>query len=397
MNLSLTPEQQRVTDLAARLARDAFAPRAARFDAAAALPLENLADLRAAGLLALAVGEDLGGLGSGIEGRDPLLYLLALEQIAEVCLSTSHCLQVHCHAAHFIDRLGTASQRRDLLGDVVRRGALMTTLSSEPGRTARGSRNESLARASSAGWTLSGVKNYATLASGSVYLLVLADAATDGESSERLPIPVVAGERVALVVNTASAGMSFVDRAWNPPGMRAAVSPTVRFDQCQLAWEQTIGASNAHLAGNWSVKADLGFAAQYVGAAQGLLDSVLQAVNRRATASDPHVQRHVGRLHFAVDGARALYQKAAWLWTGEDKRAAALASIGAKHQAIEAANHVLDIATRIVGPTAFTSGSTLERQYRDLRFLTMREHLDAAATTVGKALLDDPEHTHANR
>ncbi|WP_213765522.1 acyl-CoA dehydrogenase family protein [Caballeronia sp. dw_19] len=388
MNLSLTNEQQQLSDLAGTLAREAFASRAASLDTDAALPVENLADLRSAGLLTLVIGKDLGGHGSGIESDDPLLYLLALEQIAQVCLPTSHCLQVHCHAAHFMDRLGTSAQRRDILGDVVSHGALMTTLSSEPGRTARGSRNESVAQVTDTGWTLTGVKNYATLAGASTWLLVLADAGVTDLTSTRSPVAVTDGERIALVVKADAPGVSFVEQSWNAPGMRSAVSPTVRFDQCQIAWNQMIGKPNAHLDSNWSVKADLGFAAQYVGAAQGLLDSVLLAVNRRSTATDPHAQRHVGRLHFAIDGARALYRKAAWLWTLDDKHAAGLASIGAKHQAIEAANQVLDIAARVVGPTAFSRGSTLERQFRDLRFLTMREHPDQAATTVGKALLE---------
>ncbi|HEM7842897.1 TPA: acyl-CoA dehydrogenase [Burkholderia multivorans] len=387
MNASLTSDQQKISNLAGALAREAFAPRAAALDAAAALPLENLADLQAAGLLTLTIGKDLGGHGSGIGGEDPLLYLLVLEQISRVCLPTSHCLQVHCHAAHFIDQLGTNAQRHDILGDIITHGALMTTLSSEPGRTARGSRNESVAQPTDTGWTLSGVKNYATLAGASTWLLVLADARVTGTGTYS-PVAIADGERLALVTKADAPGVSFVDQSWNAPGMRPAVSPTVRFDQCQIGWNRVIGESNAHLSGNWSVKADLGFAAQYVGAAQGLLDSAIQAVRHRSTTTDQHVQRHVGRLHFAVDSARALYREAARLWTLDDKQEAGLASIGAKHLAIETANQVLDITARIVGPTAFSSGTTLERQFRDLRFLTMREHPDQAATTVGKTLLE---------
>lgn len=391
MNLSLTPLQQKLSGLARSLAREAFAERAAGYDERAVLPEENLHDLRAVGLLNLVVGKDLGGHGSGIGSADPLLYLLVLEEIAAVCLSTSHCLQVHCHAVQFIDRLGTATQRRHFLLDVVEHGSLMTTLSSEPGRTARGSRNESLARLAPTGWSLSGVKNYSTLAGACKWLLVLTDAHVENDIAALAPVPVSNGERIASLVRVDAPGVSFVDQPWNAPGMRAAVSPTVRFEAADVPWSQIIGRPNAHLADNWSVKADLGFAAQYVGAAQGLLDSVTNAVRRRSTASDPHVQRHVGRLHFTIQGVRAQYRHAAWLWTQSDEAAAGLASIGAKHQAVEAANQVLDIAARIVGPTAFLQGSALERQYRDLRFLTMREHPDPAATAAGKKLLEGYE------
>jgi alkylation response protein AidB-like acyl-CoA dehydrogenase len=392
MNFSLSAEQARVQTLSRELARDAFAGRSARYDLQAQVPADNLADLRSHGLLGLVIGRDIGGAGGGIQGDDPLAYLLALEQIAQVCLATSHCLQVHCHAAHYIDQTGTQGQRESILGDVIVNGALMTTLGSEPGRTARGARNQTTARPVSGGWQLNGVKNYATLASASKYLLVLADCETDGLPSVVGPTGEVylQNERVALAVDVQSPGVSFVEGSWDPLGMRAAVSPTVKFEHCTVSWAYTIGASNTHFAGHWSVKADLGFAAQYVGAAEGILQSAYAAINRRGTADDAHVQRHVGRLRFAIDGARGLLYRAAWLWTQGDEGAAAQASLGAKHQAIDVAQQLLDVAVQIVGPSHFGAASDLARQYRDLRFLTMREHLDRTAAQVGKELLQAP-------
>ena len=376
----LSPDHRRLDNLARTLSHERFAPRAAQYDQTATLPADNLQDLREAGLLGLVIGKDLGGLGSGIGGEDPLAYLLVLERLAEKDLSTSHCLQVHCHAAHFIDRLGTASQRHTILGDVIENGALTTTLSSEPGRTARGTRNASRAELLDDGWRINGLKNYSTLASASTWLLTLVDA-------HIAPHPAVAeGDRVAFAIRRDAVGVSFDSAPWDPFGMRGALSPTVRFDDTRVSWERLIGQPNAHLSGGWSVRADLGFAAQYVGASQGLFDEVVAAVNRRSTHSNPHAQSHVGALHIAIAGARALYRNAASLWT-HDPEAAALASVGAKYQSIATANLILDLAAKIVGPTAFSRGGALERQYRDLRYLTMREHPDAALVTMGQTLL----------
>lgn len=389
MNLALSTEQARVQSLAQALARDAFAGRAGRYDQLAEVPADNLKDMRDHGLLGLVIGRDIGGAGGGIQGDDPLAYLLALEQIAQVCLATSHCLQVHSHAAHYIDQTATRAQRQRILGDVIDNGALMTTLGSEPGRTARGARNQTTAQAVEGGWQLDGVKNYATLASASKYLLVLADGTFEEATTPVSPQGehFVAHERVALAVPVAAAGVSFVEGSWDPLGMRAAVSPTVKFDAVRVGWADTIGASNQHFAGQWSVKADLGFAAQYVGAAEGILQLAIGAINRRGTTDDPHVQRHLGRLRFAIDGARGLLYRAAWLWTQTDKAVAAQASLGAKHQAIDVAQQLLDVVVQIVGPSHFGAASPLARQYRDLRFLTMREHLDRTAAQVGKELL----------
>ncbi len=395
MSDALTPEQARLDRLAQNLAHERFAARAAGYDANAALPTENLQDLKEAGLLGLAIGKDLGGLGSGVGGDDPLAYLVVLERLAETCLSTSHSLQVHCHAAHFIDVLGTPSQRRTILGDVIGHGALTTTLSSEPGRTARGTRNESHAQWRSDGWIVRGVKNYSTLASASSWLLTLVDAHLSDELTTDGPprAGVIDGDRLAFAIRRDAPGVSFDHTAWDPYGMRSAVSPTVHFDNVPVSWDRLIGKPNEHLVENWSARADLGFAAQYVGASQGLLDLVIMAVNRRATHMQPHAQSHVGALHIAIAGARALYRSAAALWKHAPDQAP-LASTGAKYQSIATANLVLDSLARIVGPTAFARGDALERQYRDLRYLTMREQPDNAAIAVGQTLLHRARETH---
>src|SRR5205814_2207843 len=54
----LTDEQRAIIERAAALARERFAPRAARHDAEASFPYENYADLRRAGLLALTVPQE---------------------------------------------------------------------------------------------------------------------------------------------------------------------------------------------------------------------------------------------------------------------------------------------------------------------------------------------------
>src|SRR5207244_7199115 len=71
----------------AELARTRFAPRAARFDAEAAFPIENYRDLHAAGLLGLTVPRGFGGVGA-----DPLTYALCLVELAKGCSATARTL-----------------------------------------------------------------------------------------------------------------------------------------------------------------------------------------------------------------------------------------------------------------------------------------------------------------
>src|SRR5206468_2060651 len=97
-----------------------FAPRAAKYDTESSFPYENYAELREAGLLALTVPKDYGGLGA-----DPIAYAHTLREIAKGCASTALTFNMHSTVATFIAALGTEAQKRRYFADVVGRGALI--------------------------------------------------------------------------------------------------------------------------------------------------------------------------------------------------------------------------------------------------------------------------------
>ena len=164
MDFQFTPKQREIYELVGALAKEKFAPRAAKYDMLATSPVENLQDFRDNGLLKLTISEDLGGMGSGAMGRDPVLYLLAIEQTARVDMSTAQCLHIHSHGSHLIDHVGTQEQREHFLLKVVEDGALCNATGSEPGRTSRGQYNlTTSAERVDGGYVINGLKNYATL------------------------------------------------------------------------------------------------------------------------------------------------------------------------------------------------------------------------------------------
>ena len=59
----LTPKQTTLLDIAARLGREKFAPRAQQIDRDAVFPFENYADLHESGYLRLAIPVEFGGEG----------------------------------------------------------------------------------------------------------------------------------------------------------------------------------------------------------------------------------------------------------------------------------------------------------------------------------------------
>src|SRR5215212_11560105 len=82
----------------ARQLTEHFRARLPEYDASAAFPAANFDEIRAAGLLAMTVPEEHGGLGLWRVGGRFTPYYEALEAIARVDSSTAQLLQVHCHA-----------------------------------------------------------------------------------------------------------------------------------------------------------------------------------------------------------------------------------------------------------------------------------------------------------
>ena len=216
MDFELTPRQRDVFEVAGDLGRE-FAARAAQHDRDASLPVANIDAMRDCGFLNLTISADLGGMGSGARGTDPLLYLLAIEQIARYCLSSAQCLHIHSHGAHYVDQVGTPAQRQEMLGRTVAKGALFNATGSEPGRTSRGLyKLITTAERVDGGYRLNGVKNYATLADIVTYHLVYAARPDMGMPQGHVGMAIVDG----------TPGLRVVPGSWDPMGMRGAVSPT---------------------------------------------------------------------------------------------------------------------------------------------------------------------------
>src|SRR5687767_12143640 len=99
-----------VVERAATLAQH-FRERLAGYDATAEFPRENFDEIREAGLHAMTVPEEYGGLGLWQIGGRFVPYYRVLETLASADSSTAQLLQVHCHATGMIAGLGTEAQR----------------------------------------------------------------------------------------------------------------------------------------------------------------------------------------------------------------------------------------------------------------------------------------------
>ena len=386
MDFKLSSKQREVYELVGDLARRNFAPRAAAYDRDAVWPKENFDDFRAHGLLKLTIGEDLGGADSGALGSDPLLYLLVVEQTARVCLSTAQCIHIHSHGAHLVDRTGTSAQRARILGETIRDGGLLNATGSEPGRTARGVYNLlTKARRVAGGYLLNGRKNYATLGDVAAYNIVFA-------VLEDVPGP---EGHLGFAIPRGAPGFTVVEGSWRPMGMRGASSPDLVLEDVFVPDELVIGSPGFFPRERWQARFHLGFAAQYLGGAQGLFDLLIDYLPKRGTAGDAYAQLRTGEIAVGIEAARWLIYRAAWLWTQGDQLEAELAAILAKYKALENAVTALDKAAQILGSSAFSEDSPFSRFFRDLRVQTLHENPDRTAAILGQYHLGQTYDTTA--
>jgi len=375
MNFDLSPRQRKVYETVGELARDKFAARAAKADQEAKTPVENLRDFQRAGLLGMTVSEDLGGMGSGCNGKDPLLYLLAVEQTARWCMSTAQCIHIHCHGAHYVDQVGTPKQRKEILGRVIAEGALLNATGSEPGRTSRGQYNLiTIADRVDGGYKISGLKNYATLGDIVDYNVIFAGIRDKPGADGHL----------GVAIPKENKGVKVVDGSWNPIGMRGAASPTLRLEDCFVSDDYVLGEPGYYPRERWQARFHLSFAAQYLGGAEGIFDLVKDYLPKRGIAGDSYAQLRLGEMRVGIDSVRWLIYRAARLWTQKDRLEAELFSMVAKHRAIENAIMVMDKAAQIAGSSVFWADTPMSRFFRDMRIHTLHENLDKTAATLGK-------------
>jgi len=103
----------------------------------------------------------------------------------------------------------------------------------------------------------------------------------------------------------------------------------------------------------WQSRFHLSFAAQYLGATEGVFDFLKEYVPKRGTAGDAYAQLRMGEIRIGIESARWLIYRAADLWKRKDIANAELFSTLAKHRAIENAVVTMDKAAQIAGSSAF--------------------------------------------
>ncbi|WGY04110.1 SfnB family sulfur acquisition oxidoreductase [Nocardioides sp. QY071] len=367
-----------------------FAKGAAARDADRVLPVDELAELSASGLLAVSVPAAYGGAGLPASVLAEVFRLLAAGDPSIAQIPHSHFVYVNalCHQ-------GTPEQQEFLFGEVLE-GKRFGNAQSEIGSRHVRDFRTTLRPDGAGGWVLDGEKGYATGALLADWIPVLCHLGVDG------PLHVAWVERHAT-------GVSVVDD-WNGMGQRTTASGTVRLEGVAVSADritpyhltfegpQTYGAfaQLLHAALDAGIaRAALADAAEFVTTKSRPYPDAITELGTARHADDPTVVQAFGELELTVRAAEALVAEAGRAVDRADADLDA-ESAGAASLAVAAARAATTGASLEAGTRLFEVSGTrsaldslnLHRHWRNARTHTLHDPAAWKVRHLGRWALD---------
>lgn len=386
------------------LAAENFSARAARYDRDASFPTENYQDLHRAGLLALCVPREHGGLGA-----DYQTYSLAAAEIGRYCGATALTLNMHVCSTLWSGPLADdldmdasvralhAQRRAVHYRRIVQHGAIYAQPFSEGNTAASGATAfATTAQPVDGGWRVTGRKVFASLSGHADYYGTLCTEITgDARPSRR--------NTLYLAVPATADGVS-VTGAWDPLGMRGTVSRTLLFDNVFVPEDAALMPRGIYYqaATRWP-HMFLTLSPAYLGLAQAAVDFTTRylrgevpgmAMKRRMHAVK---QLAVAEMRVKLEQAKALWFQAVTEARVDPTKDQLLRAYAAQHVVMETANDLARLAIRTCGGHSMLRSLPLERIYRDSRCgaLMLPWTAEICLERIGHAVLYEPGETDA--
>jgi alkylation response protein AidB-like acyl-CoA dehydrogenase len=362
VDFGITEQQRRLQQKCLDLAAD-FATRSADHDRDASHPVENYNRLREDGFLKLTIDGSFGGL-----GFDFLSHTLAYEALGQGCPATALAFNMHASVVMPLMQSPEVSPRvKQYIGDlVVRQGKMIGGNFSEPGTTSLIGERPLTARARrvDGGFSITGRKMFASMLEAADYVLVMAYPETSTAKT--------AG--ILLLIPPDAPGRS-VNANWDVLGMRATRSDSLVLDDCRVPDSAVMYQSDDmrrfrldYLNWFWG-----SYTSVYLGLAVAAYHEIRRVVTERKPqgytqplAYHPDVRRHVATMSAALEAARLVTYRSAWLSDTQGPTLETTTALyRAKYLVGEAVSHITRTALTLGGAHGIFKGSRLEQLFRD--------------------------------
>jgi alkylation response protein AidB-like acyl-CoA dehydrogenase len=361
----LTDEQRELRDLVRTLARERIAPRAAAIDESHEFPWDVVELFREQGLFGLLFDEEWGGTGTGT-----LLGLVAIEEIAKVCATSSLILAVQELGSLGLKLEGTQEQKERYLPQLASGEWLVAYALTEAGSGSDSAAMRTTARRGGDEYVLSGGKRFITNAG--VANLYTVFAKTDPGAGH-------AGIS-AFVVESDAPGFE-VARLEPKMGIAGSTTGELVFEDCRVPAANLLGEEGEgfRIAMRILDRSRPGVAAQGLGIAQGATDYALEYARTRETMGKPIAEHQLVAAKLAdmetkCEAARGLlYRFGQMVDAGVPDEELTKASAMAKLYCSDVAMEVTTEAVQILGGYGYIKEYPVERMMRDAKITQIYE------------------------
>lgn len=359
---------------------DYCAENAARIDRPGAFPIREFELIASAGLLAVPLQPQWGGLGLGIDASLTDELLLLLKRIGYGNLSVGRVYEGHVNALQLVQTFGTPEQIERYASDARDRHKVFGVWNAEAGDGVK------LIPLEDNRYRLEGSKTFCS-GCGFVDRPFASGALPDG-SWQMCIVPM---EQVATLSDP---------DWWQPSGMRATASYKVDFTGVELDAEDLIGQPDDYHRQPWLTAGVVRFAAVQLGAAEALFDLTRNYLQSLNYTNSPFQQERLGKMAMAIERGNL------WL-KGAAGRIAAYAPTFGGSPAVEHPQtdrlvaytnmvrsaiericmETMQLCERSVGTRGLMPPHPMERIIRDLTLYLRQPAYDAAIANIGQYVL----------
>ena len=387
-------------EMVRQFARDEVAPVAAKFDAEAKFPWDNIRKMGDLGLLGVPWAEELGGA-----GLDLLSYMIVIHEIAKV--DASHALTISAHTTlgtSPIVKFGTKEQQAHYVPRLATGHVMGGFGLTEPdaGSDAGGTRSTAVRQGDR--YVLNGVKRFIT--HGGVGEIFVVTAVTDPGKGTKGISSFILTKSTNDLEGAADAGVGHDPSLVAMPGFRAGRKEDKlgwrASDTCELIMEDVevpaenlLGAEGKGFI-NFMKTLDngrVGIAALSLGIAQGAFEQALQYTSVRKQFGKPvaqfqGVQFQLSDMATEIEAGKHLMFHAAWL--AQHGKPFTKEAAMAKLFCSELAMRATTTAVQLHGGYGYTKDYPVERYMRDAKICEIGEGTsEIQRIVIARQLLKD--------
>ena len=363
MDFNFTPQQEMMQTLFREVANGEVKENAADVDEQERFPKESVEVMRQAKMLGIPYSREYGGAGA-----DYLSYVLAVEELAKTCATTSVVLSAHTSLCTWpISAFGSEEIKNKYLHDLCSGKKLGAFGLTEPNAGTDAAGQQTTAVLEGDHYVLNGTKIFITNAGeADIYVIFAMTDKTKGTHGIS-----------AFVVEKGWEGFTFGLHE-KKLGIRGSATRELIFNNVKVPKENLLGKEGKgfSIAMQTLDGGRIGIAAQAVGIAQGALDEAIPYVKQRKQFGRPiakfqNTQFQLADMQTKVDAARLLVYRAAM--AKEEGKPYTVLAAEAKLFAAETAMEVTTKAIQLLGGYGYTRDLPVERMFRDAKITEIYE------------------------